>query len=332
MTRTVRIAGGSLVAVVLLVAAAAAWFFYSLYGDRSHPLQSTQVIVPRGSTLGDIAHQLADSGVIANETSFRLLARMQHSDAEAHAGEYEFAPHQTPSEVLRALLNGGAQIATWVTIPEGYTASQIAERLQSSGVTSSTNFERYFLNTPFEVDGTKTRNLEGFLFPSTYLVPLDATGPQIEKQFTDEFFKELPPDANARARALHVTVPQGVTVASLVEREAKIDSDRPLIAGVIYNRLRINMPLQVDATIEYALPQHKTELSFGDLKMESPYNSYLHAGLPPTPIANPGHASLEAAFHPAPTDALYYVYCGNGHHVFAKTLAEHQANVARCLH
>ena len=115
-------------------------------------------------------------------------------------------------------------------------------------------------------------------------------------------------------------------------REAKIDAARPVIAGVIYNRLRLNIPLQVDATIEYALPQHKTELSFGDLKIQSPYNSYLHAGLPPTPIANPGHASLEAAFHPAPTDALYYVYCGNGHHVFAKTLSDHQANVARCLH
>ena len=149
---------------------------------------------------------------------------------------------------------------------------------------------------------------------------------------TDQFFKELPSDARVRARALHVTVPQGVTVASLVEREAKIDQDRPLIAGVIYNRLRIGMPLQVDATIEYALPEHKAELSFGDLKIDSPYNTYLRAGLPPTPIANPGSASLQAAFHPARTDALYYVYCGNGHHVFAKTLAEHQANVARCLH
>ncbi|MBV8638660.1 MAG: endolytic transglycosylase MltG [Candidatus Eremiobacteraeota bacterium] len=332
MTRTVRVAGGITVAVALVVVAIAAWFFYSLYGDRSHPVRSTQVIVPRGSTLGDVADQLTGAGVISNTASFRLLARMQHADADVHAGEFQFAPHQTPAEVLHALVTGGAQIATWVTIPEGFTASQIAERLQSAGVSSGTNFGRYFLSTPFDVDGTKTQNLEGFLFPSTYLVPLDATGPQIEKQFTDEFSKQLPSDASTRARALHVTVPQGVTVASLVEREAKIDSDRPIIAGVIYNRLRLNMPLQVDATIEYALPQHKTELSFGDLKIQSPYNSYLHAGLPPTPIANPGHASLEAAFHPAPTDALYYVYCGNGHHVFAKTLAEHQANVARCLH
>ena len=331
MTRTVRIAGGIASAVVLVVAATIAWFVYSLYGDRSHPMQSTQVIVPRGATFADIARQLAETGVISNATSFRLLARAQHADADVHAGAFRFAPHQTAAEVLRALLSGGAQTAAWVTIPEGFTASEIATRLQSAGVGSGANFHQYFLTTPLEVDGTKTRNLEGFLFPSTYLVPLDATGPQIEKQFTDEFFKELPPDAATRAKALHVTVPQGVTVASLVEREAKVDSDRPLIAGVVYNRLRLNMPLQVDATIEYALPQHKTELSFGDLKIRSPYNSYLYAGLPPTPIANPGAASLEAAFHPAPTDALYYVYCGNGHHVFAKTLAEHQANVARCL-
>ncbi len=332
MNCRVRIAGGIAVAVVLVVAAVIAWSLYSLYGDRSHPAQSTQVIVPRGATFADIARELAEAGIISNATSFRLLARVEHADVDVHAGAFRFTPHQTAAEVLRALLTGGAQIATWVTIPEGFTASEIAARLQSAGVASGTNFQQYFLTTPLEVDGTKTRNLEGFLFPSTYLIPLDATGPQIEKQLTDEFFKKLPPDAVARANALHVTVPQAVTVASLVEREAKVDSDRPVIAGVIYNRLRLNMPLQVDATIEYALPQHKTELSFGDLKIQSPYNTYLHAGLPPTPIANPGAASLEAAFHPAATDALYYVYCGNGHHVFAKTLSEHQANVARCLH
>jgi UPF0755 protein len=170
------------------------------------------------------------------------------------------------------------------------------------------------------------------LFPSTYLVPLAATPAQVTHMLTDQFAKELPPDAAARARALHVSVPQTVTVASLVEREAQIEPDRPLIAGVIYNRLRLGMPLQVDATIEYALPQHKSVLSLRDLQVDSPYNTYQHTGLPPTPIANPGLPSLLAALHPAKTDDLYYVYCGNGHHVFAKTLSEHQANVERCLH
>ena len=126
-------------------------------------------------------------------------------------------------------------------------------------------------------------------------------------------------------------MPEAVTVASLVEREAKSDADRPKIAAVIYNRLRLGMPLQVDATIEYALQRHKAALSFADLRLDSPYNSYLHAGLPPTPIANPGVASLRAALAPAHSDDLYYVYCGHGMHAFAATLAQHQANVARCL-
>lgn len=330
--RVLRGIGIAIAIAVLLAVALAGGFWYTIYGDRSHPSQTTQVVIAQGSTFGDIARQLAQAGVIDNATTFRALARLQHADVEAHSGAFRFAPHQSASEVLRSLLTGGAQTATWVTIPEGFTAAEIAQRLQAAGIADSAGFQAAFLSTPLDVDGTKTKNLEGFLFPSTYLVPLDATAAQIEKQFTDEFFKELPPDAASRAKALHVTVPQGVTVASLVEREAKIDADRPLIAGVIYNRLRLNMPLQVDATIEYALPEHKTELSFGDLKVNSPYNTYLHSGLPPTPIANPGRASLEAAFHPASTDALYYVYCGNGHHVFAKTLAEHQANVARCLH
>jgi UPF0755 protein len=126
-------------------------------------------------------------------------------------------------------------------------------------------------------------------------------------------------------------VPQAVTVASLVEREAKSEADRPKIAAVIYNRLRLGMPLQVDATIEYALARHKSALSFGDLRIDSPYNTYLHAGLPPTPIANPGLASLQGALRPAHSNDLYYVYCGHGMHAFATTLAQHQANVARCL-
>ena len=163
------------------------------------------------------------------------------------------------------------------------------------------------------------------------MVPLGDEPRHIASLFTEQFYKALPRDAEVRARALHVTVPQAVTVASLVEREAKNEADRPKIAAVIYNRLRMRMPLQVDATIEYALPEHKSELSFADLRIDSPYNSYVHAGLPPTPIANPGLRSLLAALHPARTEDLYYVYCGNGRHVFAKTLAEHQANVARCL-
>ncbi|HVA29175.1 MAG TPA: endolytic transglycosylase MltG [Candidatus Baltobacteraceae bacterium] len=307
---------------VLGVAVAAGLFFYSVYDDRTLPSGQTQVIVARGATFDDIAAQLAQRRVIGNAVAFRVLARLRHVDVDVHAGAYSFPPHRTSDEVLRALLSSGAQIAAWVTIPEGFTASQIAQRLQDDGIGRADESERVF----------KNMRAEGYLFPNTYLVPLDSSPDAVAKQMMAEFARELPADAKARARALGITVAQGVTVASLIEREAKADSDRPLIASVIYNRLRLRMPLQIDATIEYALPEHKAALSFADLKIDSPYNTYLHEGLPPTPIANPGRPSLEAAFHPARTDALYYVYCGNGHHVFAKTLEEHQANVARCLH
>jgi UPF0755 protein len=320
-----------LVAIVLLLAALAGGLWYVIYSDRSHPAAATQVIIDRGSTFSEIARQLVRSGVISNVTTFRGLARLRGEEAAVRAGEYRFGPHQTQNEVLHALATGGAQVAAWVTLPEGFTAAQIADRLAESGVGSSATLLRAFMHERLVVDGTRTANLEGFLFPSTYLVPLGASPQQVAAPMIAEFFRQLPGDAAARARGLHVTVPKAVAVASLIEREAKSEIDRPRIAEVIYNRLRLWMPLQVDASIEYALPQHKSRLSFADLRMDSPYNTYLHAGLPPTPIANPGRPSLDAALHPSKGDDLYYVYCGNGRHVFAKTLAEHQANVARCL-
>ncbi|MBV8498518.1 MAG: endolytic transglycosylase MltG [Candidatus Eremiobacteraeota bacterium] len=319
------------VACTVIVAAIVSALGYALYGDRSHPATSTVVIVARGSTFDEIARQLASQGIVSNVWTFRILARLRKQDVAVHAGEYRLAPHQTQDAVLRELVSGGAQIAAWVTIPEGFTAAQIATRLEEAGIGPAPSFEREFMRETLVVDGARTRSLEGFLFPSTYLVPVGAAPSQAAGMLTAQFLKVLPADAAGRARALHVNVPQAVAVASLVEREAKSEPDRPKIAGVIYNRLRLGMPLQVDATIEYALPKHKSELSFADLKIDSPYNTYARAGLPPTPIANPGLPSLEAALHPWKSDDLYYVYCGNGRHVFAKTLADHQANVARCL-
>ncbi len=315
----------------LAVAVAAGWAWYAIYAERSHPGVATQVVVDRGSTFGQVATQLAERGVVSNVLTFRALARLRGQEADVRAGEYRFEPHLTQDEVLRALVSGGAQVAVWVTVPEGFTAAQIAGRLQGAGVGPAGAFRSDFMRERLVVDGSRTVNLEGFLFPSTYLVPLGASSSAVAAMFTAEFFKQLPADAAVRARSLHVTVPQAVTVASLIEREAKNDGDRPKIARVIYNRLRLRMPLQVDATIEYALPEHKTQLSFADLKIDSPYNTYVHQGLPPTPIANPGRPSLRAALHPAAGDELYYVYCGGGRHAFAATLAQHQANVARCL-
>jgi UPF0755 protein len=326
-----KIAAGVASSIVVAFFAVVAGWAWLVFIDRSRPATTTQVVIRKGSTFAQIAASLADARVIDNALAFRVLARLRREDADVRSGGYRFQPHQTASEVLHALVTGGAQTAVWLTVPEGFTAREIAERLEREGLGRASLFEHAFLTTPLDVDGTRVPNLEGFLFPNTYLVPIGATPQEIESQLTGEFFKELPPDAAAQARALHVTVPQLIAVASLVEREAKVDADRPLIAGVIYNRLRRGMPLQVDAAIEYALPHHKSELSNKDLAIDSPYNTYRHTGLPPTPIANPGLASIDAALRPAKTNALYYVYCGNGRHAFAQTYREQQANIARCL-
>jgi peptidoglycan lytic transglycosylase G len=162
-------------------------------------------------------------------------------------------------------------------------------------------------------------------------VPIGSTPAHIAKILTEQFFRELPANAVAEARAHGLTVPQVITLASLIEREAQADDERPLMAGVYYNRLRAGMPLEVDATIEYVFPEHHTVITRRDLEIDSPYNTYRHTGLPPTPIANPGKASIDAAFAPLASPYLFYVYKGNGHHAFAKTLDEHNANVERYL-
>ena len=192
---------------VLLALVAAAGLWYAFYGERAHPVVSTEVIITQGATYEEAARQLARAGVISNVLTFRLLAKLRGQEAAIRAGEYRFPPHLTQDDVLRALTTGGAQVATWVTIPEGFTAGQIAQRLQEAGVGSSTEFARIFMQRRLIVDGARTKSLEGFLFPSTYLVPLDATPAQVADMLVAEFFKELPTDAAARARKLGVSVP-----------------------------------------------------------------------------------------------------------------------------
>ena len=319
------------VAVILAVFAGAAWLAYGIFADRSRPAATAGVVIPRGATFADITKQLYDAGIIGNPQVFRLYAKVLHADTQARAGEFRFAPHQTEAAILHRLQTGGAQIAKWITIPEGYTAKQIAAQLQNEGFGEAQAYESAFMHDSITIDGFKTNTMEGYLFPDTYLMPLGASPRTVENIMSSQFRKELPADASRKAHALGFTVPQIVTIASLIEREAKADGERPLMAGVYYNRLRIGMPLEVDATIEYALPEHHTIVTYSDLRLDSPYNTYLHQGLPPTPIANPGQPSLVAALNPRPSQYLFYVYKGHGHHVFARTLSEQNANVAKYL-
>ncbi|NNM98289.1 MAG: endolytic transglycosylase MltG [Candidatus Eremiobacteraeota bacterium] len=316
----------SLVAIALscLVAYAA----YGLLWDRALPLHKTEIVVAPGSDFDAIVASLTADGVTRHPWLLRALARIRGASAKVQAGRYRFRAHSSTVDLLDRLLAGGRN-SIWVTIPEGFTDRDIARRLARHGLGDERALEYAFRHDSATVDGERITGLEGFLFPDTYLVPIGAMPAQIESQMLARFRQELPAHARRRARALHVSLVGAITIASMIEREAKIDRDRPLIASVIYNRLRLGMPLQIDATVEYALPHHRSTLSYADLRVPSPYNTYLHAGLPPGPIANPGRASIEAAFHPAKTDFLYYVAKGNGSHVFARTLAEQMANIAR---
>jgi UPF0755 protein len=320
-----------IVAAGVVVAAAGLWFRDAVYGDRSRPAVATTFIVPRGSSLGDVVSGLQNAGILAHPIALRILARLRNDEADIQSGQFRFPAHQTSDEILRRLISGTAD-AVWVTFPEGFTARQIGARLAARSLVRADAFDRYAARTRLDVDRTRTTSLEGFLFPSTYLVPVGADPERIARILTDQFFRELPANASAKARALGLTVPQVITVASLIEREAQADDERALMAGVYYNRLRAGMPLEVDATIEYVFPEHHTVITRRDLEIDSPYNTYRHTGLPPTPIANPGKASIDAAFAPVHSQYLFYVYKGNGHHAFAKTLEEHNANVERYLH
>jgi UPF0755 protein len=315
---------------VLAVLSIAVGVEYVLFGDHSRPAVETNVVIQRGATTSDIARQLQSEGVINSALGFRLLARLKRLETDVQAGEYRFSPHLSENDVLERLTTRGSQVAVWVTIPEGFTAREVAATLAQHGLGDEGSLVEYFLRTSLDLGrGARSANLEGYLFPDTYLMPLATTPSALARIMTDHFKEELPKNAWARAKRLHLTVPQIVTLASLIEREAKVDDERRLMAGVYYNRLGKRMPLEVDATIEYTFAHHKDVITRADLARKTPYNTYLYLGLPPTPIANPGRPSILAAFDPQKSEYLYYVYKGKGRHAFARTLAEHNANVQR---
>jgi UPF0755 protein len=328
----VRRASRILGAAILLVAFIAGYIWWSLYADRRLPAAATTVDIAPGASIDEIVSQLQTSGVVSSSNVLLLYLRAHKMTSSIQAAEYTFAAHESVAEVAATLQAGGHPSAVWITVPEGFTAAQIAARLERRGLVQASYFLLAVREGSLSIDGARTHGFEGYLFPDTYLVPRHASGAAIASLMVKQFVRELPPHHTALAHRLGFTVPQIVTVASMVEREAKVDDERALIAGVIYNRLHRGMPLEIDATIEYALPRHKTQLSYGDLALDSPYNTYKHAGLPPTPIANPGRKSLLAAFHPATVDYLYYVYRGNGRHQFSRTLEEQQAAERKYLH
>lgn len=316
-----------LIALMLLAGMglmAARMYGLSTAGDG--PRRPLVVRIPFGATGSDVASLLEDHKVIQSAFIFKLLARIRGVSQSFQAGKYHLRTNMSASEAIEGLEEGPFVESLEVTIPEGYVIPKTAARIQRALGIKARRFERAALSgryslPPYLPKGTKT--VEGFLFPSTYEFLKDSTADDVIRRLLGQFQQEargLPWD-HAKARGLSPY--EAVVLASMIEREARVPADRPKVATVIYNRLKQGMLLQIDATVQYALGKQKEGLTYEDLKVESPYNTYLHAGLPPTPISSPGLASLRAALNPVKACWLYFVVVGeDGRHGFTCSYQE----------
>jgi UPF0755 protein len=272
---------------------------------------------------------LAERGLVRSGAAFALAAVCRGSWNRVKEGVYEISPAMSALQILKRL-EQGRTVNEKITIPEGSAVWQIAGILEDKGVASAHEFLRLAQRgQAFTTDFPKPARLEGFLFPDTYLVPMRADAATALISMMLARFQEVVWEGLLGGQPpRHMSLLQLITLASLVEGEAKVDEERPVIAGVLLNRLRLGKKLECDASIQYILgPQRKSRLLWSDTQSESPYNTYLHPGLPPGPISNPGRASIEASLHPANTPYLYYVAGENGRHIFSRTLEEHERAV-----
>lgn len=321
------------VAVLLIVAMlAASYLLTPLSRDPKSPVQI--VVIRRGLTDIQIGTLLQRRGLIRRATGFALAARIEGIKGKMVAGTYEFNASMSPRAIAWAIALGRTA-DDMVTIPEGFTVRQVAKRLAARHMANQQAFLLVALHqgSTFRVGGfVPPPSLEGYLFPDTYRIPAGTSERGIVQIMLDDFHTRVFA-LDGRYLATHpAKIVPTVKMASLVEREAEVDGDRPKIAAALENRLRIGMKLDCDATIEYALPEHKKRLYYKDLKLDTPYNSYLHAGLPPTPIANPGLPSILASLRPARAGYLYYVARPDGSHIFSDTLAQHDHAIRLIRH
>jgi UPF0755 protein len=304
----------------------AVWWRWASRAARSGARESVRVTVPSAATVQSIGQDLEAKGVIRSALAFAWIGR----SSPVRAGVYDFSPAESPRVILSRLSKGDVATVR-VTFPEGFTVEQMARRLQREGLVADANT---FLDlvtrqgNTLKASFSPPENLEGYLFPDTYRFPIGADERAIAERMLDEFDRLVATGKADEIRASGHSLAEIVNVAAMVEREAEVESDRPKIAGVIYNRLARGMKLQIDATVQYARGQHTSRLLYRDLEIDSPYNTYKINGLPPGPICCPGLPSIEAAIHPEKSNYLYYVGRPKEAHHFARTYEEHLRNVA----
>jgi UPF0755 protein len=323
---------------VLGAGAWAASYYRSCKQAAAGPKRPVTFTVEPGATGDEVVEGLHADGVIpCGGFVGNLLLRGTGDGDRIRTGSFELTTGMTLDDAIRVLTTPPREVPTVaLVIPEGFTLTQIAQRVQRDLRISARAFlneisEGRYALPPYLPEGK--RSPEGFLFPKTYeFVRKDLSARLVAEALIEQFEEEAEQLPFDQVESLGVTPYELVIVASMIEEEARVEKDRRLIAGVIYNRLELGMALGIDATLMYADPTPDGQLSSADLAFDSPYNTRIHAGLPPTPIASPGEASLRAALDPADTEFLYYVLCGaDGSHRFGLTHQEHLRNVDECL-
>jgi uncharacterized YceG family protein len=319
--------------ILLAIVGVAAWFLISLFqpfGGGSGSGEVT-VTIPRGASVSDIGDVLAKNKVVSSSFFFELRARLAGDSGDLKPGVYKLKEGMSYSTALDSLKQGVAPNVVQIVIPEGKSRREIAaltRNLKGSYLAASARSP--YLN-PSHYGAKHARNLEGFLFPASYQLKKGASARTLVKEQLQAFRQNLAKVNLSYAHKKNLTTYDVLIIASMVEREAAVPRDRPLIASVIYNRLHDNMPLGIDSTLRYALNDWTHPLRVSQLASPSPYNTRNHDGLPPGPIGNPGLASIEAAAHPPKTSYLFFVVkpCGNGAHVFSSTNAQFLRDEAR---
>lgn len=323
-----------LVLFMLVMGGAAAAALYQRVRQPHRSYEGTEqfVEIPQGSGSRAIGHALEVAGVVRDEPTFRLALWLSGKGRRLQAGEYRFDRPMTPLEVIDKLARGDVFHIT-VTFPEGLTILEMAKIFEAQGLGRAASFVDAAKDASLvrELDPA-AKDLEGYLFPETYALPRQTDASKLVRQMVTAFERALTPEIRNAATARQLSVRQLVTLASIVEKETGKAEERPMVAAVYHNRLRIGMALQCDPTIIYALAKagrFDGNLHREDLQLDSPYNTYRYPGLPPGPIASPGRASIEAAARPADADVVYFVSRNDGSHAFARTLDEHNRNVQK---
>lgn len=315
----------TLVVILALASGAAALATRTFSRPSGQPVR---VVVPEGSSFRAAADSLARAGVIGRPRLFRAYARFSGGDRSLKPGTYLFR-RGTPWRDVLAALTGGEGLVRSVTIPEGYSLAQIVATLSRALEVPPDSIMAAARDTALLGRlGVPIPTLEGYLFPDTYAFPEGTTAARAVAEMVRRFEREWRPEWNDRLAALSLSRHELVTLASIVEREARIAAERPIIAAVYLNRLRLGMPLQADPTVQYARGEHTSRITYADLAIDSPYNTYRYPGLPPGPIASPGGASLRASLDPADVDFLYFAAFPDGRHEFRRNFEEH-ARVVR---